>query len=145
MHDKKSEPLVDSGHVFVYVLNVVFRWQELVEIVDGRQQFLRQQRLTFTMLPFLRGGGGGGECKGVNVCVCVCEGRGECKGVNVCVCVCEGRGECKGVNVCVCVCEGRGECCASIFPNLSLQFSVSIVYSITLITAPSHTHTPSRG
>ena len=47
-------PLVDASHVIVYVLDVVLRRKELVEVVDGSQQLLTQKRLTLAMLSFLR-------------------------------------------------------------------------------------------
>ena len=46
-------PLVDTSHVLVYVLDVVLRREELVEVVDGSQQLLTQNSLTFAMLSFL--------------------------------------------------------------------------------------------
>ena len=49
-------PLVDASHVLVYVLDVVLRREELVEVVDGSQQLLTQKRLTFAMLSFLMRG-----------------------------------------------------------------------------------------
>ena len=47
-------PLVDASHVLVYVLDVVLRRKELVEVVDGSQQLLTQKSLTLAMLSFLR-------------------------------------------------------------------------------------------
>ena len=38
----------------MYVLDVVLRRKELVEVVDGSQQLLTQNSLTLAMLSFLR-------------------------------------------------------------------------------------------
>ena len=37
----------------MYILDVVLRREELVEVVDGSQQLLTQNSLTFAMLSFL--------------------------------------------------------------------------------------------
>ena len=78
-------PLVDASHVLVYVLDVVLRREELVEVVDGSQQLLTQKRLTLAMLSFLRRR----EGEYVRSCV-VCEAKGllmlTCE-VVCCVCV----------------------------------------------------------
>ena len=55
----------------MYVLDVVLRREELVEVVDGSQQLLTQNSLTFAMLSFLMRREGG-VCATEVVC-CVCE------------------------------------------------------------------------
>ena len=49
----RCPPLVDAGHVFVDVLDVVLRREELVEVADGGQQLVGQERLSRPPLTFL--------------------------------------------------------------------------------------------